>query len=576
MGKKRTKKIKLTPEEKKERREKSSFKRKIISVFKNSGFEYLPTNNLHRYFGDKKGEIDMAFLYENVILICEDTCTKKERDIKDHLKNKKIFFDEFRKNESECIDWLKEKFKEKFNKFHTYKNNRYKVFYIYIPKYKLKLTPEDKKLYSNIKIIAESSLNYFKEISASIKYSAKYDIFRFLNLSLKDIGVSTSSSDISSIEASVIAPEAFTGMEDNIKIVSFLARAEDLMQCSYVLRKDNWEEDISLYQRLIKKNRIEKVREYIAKTKKAFLNNIIVTLPDTARFTKTLEDGSSKEIDIEELDELQVAKLEIPKEINSICIIDGQHRVFSHYEDEDKYERTIKSLRKELHLLTTGIVFPKNMPLSLRRKFEAEIFLDINSNAKPVPKDILLHISSIKDPFSSMSVARMVLKKLNETNTFPDYFQLSTLEKSKIKSPSIIQFVLNYLVDINENKETLFKYWNEKEKKLLAQNNKERDRYLGLYVEYCSKYLENYFRALKSTFNEDWYDENSKILSVTSINGFIISLRHSLEKYGLKDYEFYKDRFSKLKINFNKDKFEFTSSQYHKFAEKIRIQCFND
>lgn len=71
--------------------------------------------------------------------------------------------------------------------------------------------------------------------------------------------------------------------------------------------------------------------------------------------------------------------------MNSICVIDGQHRIFAHYESgiDSKQERIIAELRKRLHLLVTGLIFPPEMSAEERVRIQSEIFVDINSNAKP-------------------------------------------------------------------------------------------------------------------------------------------------------------------------------------------------
>ena len=65
----------------------------------------------------------------------------------------------------------------------------------------------------------------------------------------------------------------------------------------------------------------------------AFYNNIIVALPDNVKF----ENDAQEVISIEDLGDYQPCKLIIPDQMNSICVIDGQHRIFSHYEARPYY-----------------------------------------------------------------------------------------------------------------------------------------------------------------------------------------------------------------------------------------------
>jgi hypothetical protein len=40
------------------------------------------------------------------------------------------------------------------------------------------------------------------------------------------------------------------------------------------------------------------------------------------------------------------------------------------------------------------------------------------------------------------------------------------------------------------------------------------------------------------------------------------------------DFDFYQDKLSNLNIDFNKGKFAYTSSHWHRFAEEIKNQCW--
>lgn len=169
----------------------------------------------------------------------------------------------------------------------------------------------------------------------------------------------------------------------------------------------------------------------MASKKETFYNNVIVALPDNVRF----QGENDREVSIGELGDFQHCKMIIPDEMNSICVIDGQHRIFAHYEapTNEKYEKDIAKLRKRLHLLVTGLVFPADMPNAERKRIQSEIFLDINDNTKKVASNVLMHIEMLKDPFSDIGLARRVVEKLNGERTFLKRFELSSLDESKIK-----------------------------------------------------------------------------------------------------------------------------------------------
>ncbi len=522
-------------------------------------------------FGSKRGELDAVFLYENIILVCEDTISASSQ-IKDHLINKKVLFDEINDNKPALISWLKEEYPDKFNTFCPYSNSRYKVFFLYFTKNKLNPTEEDIELFKPVTLVEHSTLNYFQKLSSNIRRSSRSEIFRFLGLESDDVGIVRSSGSQDKISTTIICPPDSTGHTNGVRIVSFMLSADSLIRNSYVLRKDNWENSIELYQRLIERNRIQSIRRHLAKKKTTFYNNIIVTLPRNISFTD--ENNNAVElIDIQDYKKSHT--LLIPNEFNSICVIDGQHRIFAHYEGDDGLETTIAPLRRQFHLLVTGLIFPDDMDDLARRKYESEIFLDINSNARPVPPDVLLFIQTLQDPYSDLGISRRVLEKLNQRAPFHNLLQLSLMESSRIKIASIIKFALRNLVEITndpERKDTFYFHWAMESGKNLLENPNTNN--LDEYINYIVSLLSNYFGAVKSTYNNEWDDTDSNILSTTAINGYIMALRRSLQVDGPKNHGFYSQAISKNKFDFSKGSFAYTSSQYNKFSKEILIKCF--
>ena len=347
--------------------------------------------------------------------------------------------------------------------------------------------------------------------------------------------------------------------------------AEDLMNTCYVMRKDNWAESIWLYQRLLEKNKIKSIRSFIEAKGEAFFNNIIVGLPDRVRFCD--EGGDYKTVD--EIGDLEGnCTLIFPKEINSICVIDGQHRIFAHYESgtDSKQERIISELRKQLHLLVTGLIFPTDMSEEERARIQSEIFVDINSNAKPVPQNVLLHVKRIQNPIADESIAQFVIEQLNKQGPFHNLLQLSSLDSGKIKTASIVRFALRYLVTVNpsEGKQSLFTYWDGDKDALRSL----KSDIIEEYVSFCTSVMRNYFGAIKKNLKDQWDDGASKLLSVIAINGFIIALTRQLSINGVKDFYFYDSLFKAWNYDFSKDKFLYTSSQYRKFSAIILEEVF--
>jgi len=553
-----------------EARIRSAFKRKIHTIFTGAGFSYVPTNDHEIKIGNRTVEIDALFIYKNIWLLCEDTIGTQNK--RDHIRTKNESAKEIKNNIESLVTELLKLFPEKECLLSQYETSRIKLYYLYIPKDEIDIQEDDKKLFSNLIFVQPKTLNYFKWIVSCIKNTARNEVFRFLNIQTEDIGQIVSSSDNTGITAPIIYPDSFTGINNNVRVVSFMMTADDLMNTCYVLRKDNWSDSILLYQRLINKSKIQKIREFLDSEKVTFYNNIIVTLPDDVRFKNP--SGDYKKItDIKTFE--TGYQLILPKKLNSICVIDGQHRIFAHYDSgtESEQEKRIRALRKKLHLLVTGLVFPNEMGKEERIQMESKIFLDINSNAKPVSQNILLQIKRIQNPIADESIAQYVIEKLNSHGIFKGLLQISSLDGGKIKTASIVRFALRYLVTItpSEGKQSLFTYWNGDKKALSVQKQSAIEE----YVDYCDGVLRNYFGAVKNNFKEQWNDDNSKLLSVISINGFIIAMTRQLKINGLRDFMFYNQVFSKWHYDFSKNSFEYTSSQYRKFSTEILTNAFH-
>ena len=559
----------LTPEQLL-KRQKSAYKRKIRNIFTGAGFKYIPTNNNEMTIGRRRVEVDSLYIYENIWLICEDTV--KTSNIKDHIRTKNEAFGEIIANKSEYRQKLTELFPDKIDIINKYNVDRIKMFGLYISKNELQLSDADYELFDKLKFIQPQTLDYFQWGVKCIKQSARNEIFRFLNLTSNDIGMISSSSESTQITAPIIYPREFTGLKNRVRVVSFMMSAEDILNTCYVLRKDNWEDSIWLYQRLIDANKIKKIREFLELKGEAFYNNIIVALPDSVEF----KDGANQTKKINEISNLEGnCKLILPKELNSICVIDGQHRIFAHYESgiDSKQERKIAELRKQLHLLITGLVFPDDMRPEERARIQSEIFLEINSNAKPVPPNVLLHIKRIKDPIADESIAQFVVEKLNKEGIFQNMLQISSLDTGKIKTASIVRFALRYLVTVtpSDNKQSLYNYWKGDKNALLSSE----DTAIQEYVKFCANTLRIYFSAVKKNLQKYWDDENSKLLTTISLNGFIIALTRQLSINGVKDFDFYDEVFKKWTFDFSKENFPYTSSQYRKFSTEILRKAFN-
>ena len=183
---------------------------------------------------------------------------------------------------------------------------------------------------------------YFSKLTANIRLSSRYEIFAFFDLGYRDIAEgSLAPSGVPSdpYDGSVL-PKSSSSFPPGFKVVSFYVDPEALLRRAYVLRHEGWRNSSGVYQRIISRKKIYSIREYLCTERRVFVNNIVVTLPSASRVLdlegRTVSPGS--------LTKTSQAKIQIPREFNSVGIIDGQHRVFSYHEG-GKYEDQISILR---------------------------------------------------------------------------------------------------------------------------------------------------------------------------------------------------------------------------------------
>jgi DGQHR domain-containing protein len=394
-------------------------------------------------------------------------------------------------------------------------------------------------------------------------------LFHFLGLSPTSIGsggkiqVSSPSRDYSGS----ILPEAHSHFEEGYKIVTFYADPEALLKTAYVLRKDGWRDSLNLYQRMISKAKIEAIRIYLKKEKRVFINNIIVTLPPEVKpLNSKLET-----IDTAKLTQTAPVAIRLPDAPNSIGIIDGQHRVFAYHETVND-DAEIAQLRVQQNLLVTGIIYPEGLSSFDREKFEARLFLEINSTQTNAKSQLKQAIGVVLDPFSTESIAARVLAQLGKTGPLAGQIEQYFFDKNKLKTASIVSYGLKPLVKTSGT-DSLFAIWSDPRKAELAEGGNSDA--LQDYITFCVYMINRVLIAIRKNLAGGRWTTDAKVpgrvLATTYVNSFLITLRLLIEQgkpIGEKDLS---NGFVGI------DTFDFAayhSSQYKRMAEKIVEKLF--
>lgn len=511
-------------------------------------------------------DIDDVFYLENVIVFVEYTVTN---EISTHLKKKSVPFRKMAENPSGFLSYLKATFPAFAEAVSgIYDLDQCRIFILYASRYAV--ANETKAEVTCVKYLDYNVVRYLESVSRAVRHTARYEILEFLGLPVSEFGSSilNPASAAASVYDGSVLPESHSNYGAGFKVASFYIDPDALLQRAYVLRRDGWRGGASLYQRMISRAKIEAVRRYLRSKKRVFINNVIATLPPT---TKIVDEGGTT-TDTAAIKKTQRARIQIPNEIGSIGIIDGQHRLFAYHEGGSG-EAEISVLRKRQNLLVTGIIFPPGMSEDEQMRFQANLFLEINSNQTAAKSDLRQEIEVLLRPYSPVAIAKRVINRLNEGGgALGDQFERYFYDKDKMKTTSVVSYALTHLVRIG-GPDSLFRAWTVPSKDdLKTQNN---DALLEEYVSYCAIEVAKFLAAVKSEIPADRWTADRKapgyFLTTSTINGCLSLFRRIVRNGKVSEISSYKTALSGLKdFTFT----DYKSSQYNKLGEALYNKYF--
>jgi len=584
-------KVVLTPQQKTQNLLKRTQENEIRTIFKNLGFYRIPNiDGKEVVYKDRTSEMDDIFVCENIILITEYTISENPGG---HVKNKSIFYNKILENKKEFIVFLKTEPKlNSFKKYYDenietkYSLNHLKIEILYCSRFNI--SEEHKKNTKGVVFFDYHLVQYFKSLSKVVKRTGRYEFCDFIGVPYEEFGGNILKSDDTSSSKYLghILPEEKSYFKGGYKIVSFYIDANSLMRRAFVLRQEGWrkKENIGYYQRMFEPKKISSMRKYLSEKERVFINNIITTISEDKI---KLYDEKDNELQIDENGQfinssktkVTPTKIEITDECNIIGLIDGQHRAFAYHEGDDVYENKIKAIRDIQNLLVTGIIFPRNEKKETRLKFEANLFLEINSNQTNVRSQLKQEIELMISPFSPVAIGKRILLKLNDSGPFENFIEHYTYEKGKLKTASVVSFGLKPLIKLDENaSDTIFYIWTNPDKLKLKEKNNEEYELLEDYINFANETIRDIFIAIKSTLNNDQWSLYSHrtpngILNVTFFNGFLNVLRLLIENHQITNFIEYTKKIKGKDLHVFPFK-NYKSSQYRKMGQDIYNKYF--
>jgi DGQHR domain-containing protein len=578
--KQKSKKKKLTPQEKLALRTERKLYRDFRVFLREVGFTQIRVDGTEIIVDGRTGELDDIFIYENVLILVEYTTGKPDSS---HILKKKVLYDKILADVPKFLEVAREKYPQLHECLkEIYADSHYQLRIMYIPLHEA--APETIASCPNVSFLQGGLKKYFFALGKTIQRSARVEFFSYLKLDWQDVGDGVlKASGQSHDYAGQLLPDSMSSFPAGYRVVSFYADPESLIAGAYVLRRDGWRDSSHLYQRILVRSKIAKMRRYLVDQKRVFVNNVIVTLPaDTP-----LNDPKAKGANVpeKELNKARPVAVSIPVGYGTVGIIDGQHRVFCYHEGDDIHEAKIAQLRKRQHLLVTGIIYPPDVKEKARLEFEARLFLEINDTQTRARPALRQDIETIVRPFSGIAVARRVIAQLAKHGPYAGLFQLAYFDSSsKIKTSSIVSYGLRPLVKF-DGSDSLFSAWKNTDKEKLKAREKRSTKGTGYeddlelldkYVEFCVKSLNDFLLAAKLAYGTSHWDVDdespSALLRPTSINGLIACLRRVIEAELPLTLEAHKKRMHNI-ANFKFGSFK--SSRWDALGEALFQNHYN-
>jgi len=288
---------------------------------------------------------------------------------------------------------------------------------------------------------------------------------------------------------------AIRGKMGNLTYYSFSIEPEKLLKISYVLHRSKVNSELMpTYQRLIKKQRLAKVREFIDEKAGYFPNSIVISLDTDGKGLRFDRANTQVSTTI-----TSIGVLHLPKKYRSAFIIDGQHRLYGY--SNSKYKNTN--------------AIPVVAFLDLDRSEQVRLFMEINENQKSVPKNLRTTLNAdllwTSDSFldRQRALCSRIALNLGEARQSPLFNMVSIGEdKKSITTDAITRALLdgNFIGKASRHKiEKLGTFYKE--------DLKDAYNKLSNYTFYCLNFI-------KESLDPSWFEPDSLI----TINKGIYSL----------------------------------------------------
>ena len=530
---------------------------KVISIFKKAGIDCL--REVEIKIEEQKTDIDVLGIYNNIIIFVE--CVGKDR-FGPKLKKSLTDFDLNIEHFEKILEIIKKEHDAFYKKHKKYLKSSNKIFKKLLVSFEketkesISKTSRDISSKNDAGIWTREEIYYYDKISDCTYDHCKYEIFDCLNINPEDM-----KNDAESTIPTYLA----YGKKINNKsyLLNFIVPVTVLLHRSTIRRlQDSVTE--GGYQRLLDKNKLKGMREYLlSRETHIYPNNIICVLSNSASKPKEIGVNISNQLQLEEQERAKtlilkkgikdnIFLIELPDTYNVFEIIDGQHRLFSYAQTkyhlfekiENSSEKTkikrednrIKKLSEQSYLTVTAIYSEDNIWGE-----PGKLFFDINTTQTRIkPEDVIDLMEKYHKDYP-IAKANKLLKKLNNNGILEGNIKIKFWQDERIKRPSLLSY--SGLKDIFDERKKTHKIFFD----IYKKQHKIKD-----YIDFCFILINNYLWKISNlvrtkykkkgkenvfieTISKDFTFKKYYLFSAVFIGALVRLLRHFLSN---KDEEF--------------------------------------
>lgn len=440
--------------------------RKVWKLFEDAGFQTKPneadeTEETLHLPGEKIRTIDLSASFEKSKIIGENTISK---NLSEPITN---YVNDLAKN---------------------MKFANAKAGLLVFPNIDIKQGDKDYAATENIKIWTLQELDYYQALVDTIGEIAKFEILAHFDL---PTNIKTPFHNVLAIKFK--QPHSSSSVE----LYSFTITPTELLQSCVVYRKAQG--NSKAYQRMLKKERLKNIRDFVSESNALLPTNIVVHLSDEIGWFPISVPSKSNEgrpILLTDPSSCEFGMLTVPLKYASMEIIDGQHRLFG-------FSKADATTKEKFNLVVLGI---KGLDVDLRR----DTFVAINDKSRRMDANLVAYLKYTSDELQCQNNSELMAIRLA--------VELNTRQNSPLKHKI-------RLVDKGNEKITLKGISGYDLKGLISFSTLLRKHYSNNTDEFY-EVLRLYFNLIKSTFKVEWKDPGKYIIATNrGISAFLKLLK---------------------------------------------------